>query len=205
MNRFGTSVRQVDNTMFNTENCVCHLMAIDPGSSSLGVAVYEIHLNTLAIISSTAFTLTANQSNHYLKEHSKMYGDKMARLNSLQADLSELFDYYRPALVVCESPFFNRFTPNAYAILTEMVNLIKYTLFQFNNHIPFFTVDPPTAKKAIGAKGNAKKDEMTLAIDDIRHMLKLKNNPFDLDEHSIDALAIGYFGWKKYIEEYRLC
>jgi crossover junction endodeoxyribonuclease ruvC len=177
-------------------------MAIDPGSSCLGVAIYKLNFHTREIIESSAFTLHAKESFHYSRCLGETFGDKYTRLMALENELRELFQYYNPSIVMCESPFFNSFTPNAYAILTELVNLIQNTLRNYNNHIPFFKVDPPTAKKAVGAKGNAKKEEMTVAIDKIKHQLKLINPVNELDEHSIDALAIGYFGYGRYVTGY---
>ena len=43
---------------------------------------------------------------------------------------------------------------------------------------------------------------MTVAIDKIKHQLKLINPVNELDEHSIDALAIGYFGYGRYVTGY---
>ena len=183
----------------NTRSWEINLMAIDPGSSNLGIAIYRIGLATGEILDSHAFTLQAKDSNYYSKDYSNRYNDKFARLQALESELFSVFDYYRPTIVVCESPFFNSFTPNAYAILSELVNLIQHTLLQFNNHIPFYKVDPPTAKKAVGAKGNAKKEDMVIAIDKIKHTLKLTTAIETLDEHSIDALAIGYYGYLNYI------
>lgn len=186
----------------STNHWECCLMAIDPGSSCLGVAIYKLNFHTREIIESSAFTLHAKESFHYSRYLGETFGDKYTRLMALENELRELFQYYNPSIVMCESPFFNSFTPNAYAILTELVNLIQNTLRNYNNHIPFFKVDPPTAKKAVGAKGNAKKEEMTVAIDKIKHQLKLINPVNELDEHSIDALAIGYFGYGRYVTGY---
>ena len=184
---------------FNTSDWVCNLMAIDPGSSNLGIAIYSIDLQTAEIISSRAFTVSATHLPQYSKYTGQVYGDRYARFEAMRSELISILDYYRPSLVVCESPFFNRFTPSAFSVLTELVHIINDTVWCFNNHIPFFKVDPPTAKKAVGAKGNAKKDDMTIAVASVRDLLKLENDPYDLDEHAIDACAIGYHGYKKYV------
>lgn len=185
--------------VFDTSDWVCRLMAIDPGSNNLGVAIYEIDLKTHELISSKAFTINAYLSFHYSKETANVYGDRHARFKAMEVELMECFDTYRPSLVMCESPFFNRFTPSAFSVLTELVSLINQTLWQFNNQIPFFKVDPPTAKKAVGAKGNAKKDDMLLAIIKVKDELKLSVDPKTLDEHAIDACAIGYYGYKHHV------
>lgn len=183
----------------NTSQWEFTLLGIDPGSSNLGISIYKLDFNTLAIKESFAFTISAKDTCFYNRNTSNEFGDKIARLQAMKSELAEVFRSYSPSLIVCESPFFNSFTPNAYAILIEVVNLIHETIWEYNYQIPFFKVDPPTAKKAVGAKGNAKKDEMTQAIIEIKDRLKLKNNPLDLDEHSIDALAIGHYGYLNYV------
>ena len=50
---------------FDTSDWVCNLMAIDPGSSSLGVAIYELNLKTYDIIQTTAFTVHATELSQY--------------------------------------------------------------------------------------------------------------------------------------------
>lgn len=184
---------------FDTSDWVCNLMAIDPGSSSLGVAIYELNLKTFDIIRTTAFTVHATGLSQYSKHASNQYGDRFARFAAMENELMELFESIRPSIVICESPFFSRFTPSAFSVLTELVSIIQKTLFNFNNQIPFFKVDPPTAKKAIGAKGNAKKDDMTIALEKVADKLKLVNPVTELDEHAVDACAIGYHGYKKYV------
>lgn len=175
------------------------LMAIDPGSSNLGVAIYEVCLQTRNILQSHAYTIYSTQSSYYFKEDAKLYGDRLARMNALQAELAECLQRHNPSIVLCESPFFNRLMPSAFGVLNEVMIHVKQALRDYNEHIPFFTVDPPTAKKAVGAKGNAKKDDMTLAIEKQLPQLKLMNAVSELDEHAIDALAIGYYGYKQYV------
>lgn len=183
----------------DTSDWEFNLLSIDPGSAHLGVAVYRVRFNTKELIESFAFTIEAKHSKDYLRDYSNQFGDKYARLTAMKNELYSVFDTYRPSLVICESPFFNSFTPNAFSILTELVNLIQMTLREFNNSIPFYKVDPPRAKKAVGAKGNAKKEEMTIAIDRFKETLKLNSSVELLDEHSIDALAIGYYGYIHYV------
>lgn len=175
------------------------LLGIDPGSSNLGISIYKLDFQTLAIKESFAFTISAKDTGFYNRYTSDVFGDKIARLQAMKNELASVFRTYSPSIIMCESPFFNRFTPNAYAILIEVVNLIQETVWEYNYQIPFFKIDPPTAKRAVGAKGNAKKEEMTQAIIEIKDRLKLRNNPLELDEHSIDALAIGHYGYLNYV------
>ena len=184
----------------NTKDWVFDIIGIDPGSKCTGYSIYTINSNTLDIIKVNAFTVEAYKSNYYSKEYSNTYNDKYSRFNAMNREFMDILEYYRPAMVFIESPFFNSFTPNAFSVLTELLQLYKLTLIDYNNRIPFITVDPPTAKKSIGAKGNAKKDDMTLALDRIKDSINLLPDINLLDEHSIDACAIGYWGYINYIK-----
>lgn len=182
---------------------VLNLMAIDPGSSNLGVAIYSINISDLNIIKVESFTINAIKSKYYSKAYSKTYGDKQARFLAMKNELYSFIEQYNPSLVICESPFFSSFTASAYGILVELLYIISEILFYYNNNIPFYKVDPPTAKKAVGAKGNAKKEDMFVKVNEMKEKIKLINNIEDLDEHAIDAIAIGYYGYLNYILKYK--
>jgi Holliday junction resolvasome RuvABC endonuclease subunit len=63
---------------------------------------------------------------------------------------------------------------------------------------PLDLVDPPTAKKAIGAKGNAKKEDVLRAMEKIPELVEnCETTLKDLDEHSLDSMAIAYYRLQK--------
>ena len=86
----------------------------------------------------------------------------------------------------------------AYGALMEIVFAVRRAVLDYDNTQPLDTVDPPRAKKAVGATGNAKKPEMMASVLKLKEEFKLdevtSNSTIEnLDEHSIDALAIAYF------------
>lgn len=181
--------------LFTQEVTHFNVLGIDPGSAHLGVAVYTLDLKTKEIVSVNAFTIDALKSKYFNKQEVKLFGEKIVRIRSMVSEMQEVLHEYRPGLVVFESPFFNRFTPSAYGALKELLIALKLSLLDYNQSIPMADVDPPSAKKAIGAKGNAKKEDMT---DALKLHVKKQGIPLlveidDLDEHSIDACAIGYW------------
>lgn len=77
--------------------------------------------------------------------------------------------------------------------------MLRQSVMQYDQWLPYYMVDPPTVKKAVGAKGNADKEEVKrqlLLIPEIveKSLVDLST----LDEHSIDAIAVGYFLLNRY-------
>ena len=83
----------------------------------------------------------------------------------------------------------------------EAVYRYQNAVYAWNEDVRLWLVDPPTAKIAVGAPGRGG------GKDAVRDAL-LKNKEFAtevevdlLDEHSVDSIAIGWWGLKKWIEE----
>ncbi|MNE02406.1 hypothetical protein D3C80_948800 [compost metagenome] len=94
-------------------------------------------------------------------------------------------------MVICESNYKGRFA-DAYATLVECVAVIRNVLYRYDPTMPLLMVDPMSAKKAAGVVGKFK-DKM-----DVTRALKKRTDIVwgvdidTLDEHSVDAVAIGY-------------
>ncbi len=96
-------------------------------------------------------------------------------------------------IVASESPFFNTRRPNAFAALLEVLTMIRDSVIEYNPYQPLIGIDPPTVKKAVGAPGNADKTGVLSALFGISNSLKLDKKYIDqLDEHSVDAVAVAY-------------
>ena len=188
------------NHLPDTKGWEVNLLALDPGGN-VGVSIITIDFHTRAIIRTEAISLNMEKSQFFLKEQAKVTTVGEERLRALAVELTDLLYQYRPVQVYCESPFFSSFTASAFESLNRVLLVIKQCLYDFNDAIPFYKVDPPTAKKAIGAKGNAKKDDMLIALEKQRHVLKLETPTEELTEHSVDACAIGYWGYSKHAKK----
>lgn len=183
-------------TTWNNRVCI---IGIDPGSTTLGVGVITINTETDAIVSTEAFTLHADKISGYtgLEES---HGDRIRRLAVLTDTLEVVFFRYNPVMIGSESPFYNRFRPNAYGVLVETIGAIRAAAMRYSSTIVPRMIDPPTVKNALGAKGNAKKEAVQAAL------LKLEGMhpviPFtELDEHSVDAIGVAYACYKRYLED----
>lgn len=169
------------------------IIGIDPGSTHLGVSAITVNVDTMKIISSIAWTIDGEK---LMPKHSRaeeIHGTRYVRIKALGKELERIFFKLKPLFVASESPFYNQRRPQAYGVLTEVICAIRNALINYLRDIKLKLIDPPTIKISVGAKGNADKDTMKRAV-----LLKTELNYngaipiIDLDEHSIDALAVAY-------------
>jgi Holliday junction resolvasome RuvABC endonuclease subunit len=170
---------------------VC-ILAIDPGSESLGCACLTIDIRTLQLkhIWATTFYGSKMNPNPWT---TFMFGERIAKIEAHGSNLSNILASERPICLVCESPFINMKRPQAYGALMEVISTIRAAMAQYDTQRPMYMIDPPSAKKAVGAPGNADKQTVQqhiLANQEIMHALSTPVT--SLDEHSFDAIAIGY-------------
>ena len=104
------------------------------------------------------------------------------------------FEYNKPCAVCIESPFYSSRTPSAFGSIKEITEVVKNALNEYDNSLLLLSIDPPTVKKSVKAKGNHDKDHVK---EKVINIYKEIENIGDidllyLDEHSIDSLAICY-------------
>jgi len=158
------------------------------------------------------FEITETTSQTYIgsklgmsKEIAEVFGDKFARIECHKQNIKRIFSEINPSVVVCESPFYNSRRPNAFAALTDVVGAIRYACFEYSALLSLELVDPPTAKIAVGAKGNGKKEQILEAILKLGNLAYKGIRPLEtLDEHEIDAIAIAYWKYKKLRENFEI-
>lgn len=170
------------------------IAAIDPGTTTLGISFLDIDLQcrTLTVIDSA--TYRADSRVNELDIYYETRGDRAARLRFHQQNFSVLLEQFQPHAVIAESPYMGRF-PAAFEALCECRDMLRYALQMYNPAIPFESVDPPTAKKAVGAivkKGSKENVQASvLALPDLKWALSY---PIELlDEHCYDSIACGYY------------
>lgn len=171
---------------------VC-VLAIDPSINNTGISIYRLNLLNKEIKSIEAFTLMSDKINICNNFNSCNNFEKDLKLNKLQNCFLNILNIYNPSVVVCESPFFNRFRPSAYLSLVQVVDVFKWTTINFNNNIFFTELAPKTVKKIIGVNNiDVKLDVRTAVMSNSLIMKNIIDDINFLDEHSIDAIAVGY-------------
>jgi Holliday junction resolvasome RuvABC endonuclease subunit len=168
------------------------IIAIDPGTETLGIAALEFDCRTLEIRGSEARTFKGSKMIRadWMEE---IHGARFARIRAHCENFGRILRLFGPAFVASESPFFSRAHPQAYGALTEIVYALKLTLYEHDPTMDVTYIDPPTVKNAVGAKGNADKDAVKAKVLGLPELKYAGEIPLvKLDEHSIDALAVAY-------------
>ena len=188
---------------------VIRLISIDPGTSKLGVAVYEINLIDRSILTLKADTWFIEKLDRvtYIDEFD--YDDIEIRLLKIRDYLGFLLESFNPHTVVIERPFFNKFKPAAYGAVIRVLETICVTCLSFNNNIQFKCISPHEVKKEASGQFSGDKEKIRLGLkskDDLRH-LPIYNKLDSLGPDAIDAIAIGYSYiklWQKSLQLERL-
>ena len=126
----------------------------------------------------------------------QLHGEKIAKLIALQRAMVKMFNAWEPHWIVSESPYMGRF-PQAFAALTECLDMIRRSVIDYNKVLPLDSIDPSSVKKGVGVSGKSgDKDKMSKALTNLVKVGKLtlaEGIDLDsLDEHSIDATAVAY-------------
>lgn len=179
----------------STGSSCATMIGIDPGSTCVGISIMKIDVVSETILSTEAYTLHLDKlgGNEWLGEQC---GDRFKRIDKLKACLANIFRIQQPLCVSVESPFFNRFRPQAYGVLMEVLSAIREAVFTHDPWLAPYLIDPSSVKNAVGAGGAAKKEimqERVLSLPNLNPIVDLDN----LDEHSIDAIAVNYARYKR--------
>lgn len=170
------------------------VVGIDPGTESLGFSVLDLFLSTGEIVVTHSETILSTKILGDYRNEERIHGRLTARLMALEDRLFILYEQFQPHAVCTETPFLHRF-PQAFAALTECVSYVRRALYRFDRHMPLEMVDPPTAKKAVGAKirRGMTKDDVKIAVAKLKIQYAEGVVLDELDEHEIDAIAVAYY------------
>lgn len=174
------------------------LIAFDPGSTSLGCCLLKKDLDKETIEVDTVYTVTLRDTHLNYKALKDYHSSKVIRLLILRDTVAEFINEHKPHAVIVEGNYLGRFAAS-FAALVECVAIIRSVLYDYNKFLPLYLVDPTTVKKDIGMvriKGTDKEDvrKALMALEDIDWGII---NPDELDEHSIDSVAVGYHYFTK--------
>lgn len=173
------------------------IIGIDPGSDTMGISEIKVDFKTQEIIETTAWTITASKLVNDTTWLSVNHSFRLARIHVLKERLINIFNKIDPAIIVCESPFYNPRRPNAYGVLVEVLTAVRESVIEHDVWKALYLIDPSSIKKSVGAPGNADKTVMKEKIKELE-CLKYKGSIelASLDEHSVDAIATAYCKYK---------
>lgn len=173
---------------------VFNWLGIDPGLTNCGVASFTA---TPQRIESLDATTIQNHRIGFCPELSdNVHTERITRLNALGLVIRAILQEQRPSLVCCESPFYNPRMPGAYGSLVETITMIRMEIHRYHPGVPFLLYSPQEVKQSFKRSGQIGKLVMREALETLHELREHIRTPLEyLDEHAIDAIAVGYTGW----------
>lgn len=176
-----------------SHNTDYRILAIDPGTTTLGVALMVVDLTTGLKRIELAYTLNAAKALHRYQNAIETQGERHARLLAHYNSLVRIMQEWKVNAVVSESPYLGRF-PQSYAALLECLAMIERAVADYDCYMRLETIDPASVKVAVKVGG--KNGDKTLMQKAVLGLTDIAWNPMInremLDEHSIDSIAVGY-------------
>lgn len=169
------------------------ILGIDPGLNNTGVAVFQIDAYSRMIQSIVAFTINTNRLVDTTGIDDELHTDRIIKLYKLKQSIQTTIAQVNPVVIACESAFYNPKFPMAYPALVEAIDFIQSAAIEVNGNIVFRTIEPKVIKKIVGAGMDKGKLDVKAAVANTPSLMQaLQMNLELLDQHSIDAIAIGY-------------
>lgn len=165
---------------------VFKIIAIDPSTTALGMAMLEIDSTTMTI--KDIETLCINPR---VSPRMETLKDMNGYMRNLYNQLKTVIEYHQPLAVSYERPFMNRIRPTAYGPLMRSISVVIDSVLDFNHETLICEFSPAEVKVAMGAKGGCNKEvmlEACLRNDVINSFL----DPYSITNDEIDAIAVGF-------------
>ncbi len=169
----------------------------------MGLSVSLIDYSTKRIVETKTTTIHVKEKN-LNKDSIELFGLRQTKIDYLNNIFQNYLEFYKPITVIVESPFYNMKRPAAFLPLVELLYQLRMTLRAIWPNSNFKTYEPSTIKKSVGAGAICKKDEVKIHVlkhKDIFNYIPEEVEMEDLDEHSIDSLAVIYTHLKLVIEK----
>jgi Holliday junction resolvasome RuvABC endonuclease subunit len=165
------------------------MISIDPGTVCTGFAVWFICPLSFLLLRVVAYTYKPSSSDVGIGWGESL-GSRCGKILRVGSELLRLLHSNRADVVIAEAPFVNPNRVNAYIALCELRYELRNVVGSVG--VPFGTYEPRQVKKNLGVTRMGDKEcvkEMLHKIEEVSSLIDLNV----LDEHSIDALAVGYF------------
>lgn len=176
------------------------MVAIDPGSHNTGIASFLVKPKEREILSIKAWSISVDKLKNDTGLPEELYSEKFIRFYKLRNELVRIFTEENVTYIAYEGPFMNRLQPSAFGPLVALQTLVQDSIITYNPGVPFFVLQPQQGKKAVGVAGKKGKGVIKEAVktytelmDGLAKGLCLLD---ELDEHAIDAIAVGFCALK---------
>lgn len=182
------------------------IVSIDPGTETMGVSLLGLHPITLEQSFIEAFTMRGSVLNYYWGNVLHDGDGRDSRLVALENQLLNYFNRVQPHIVVYEDNYLGA-SPQSFKALIEACMCIKHAIWKFNPYLASYTVKPNQAKSTVNAiakKGMSQEERKALVRIGLQNYQILRVPPLTLallDEHSVDAVAIGAYALQEISNE----
>lgn len=177
------------------------ILSVDPGTDTIGFAIVDLDLATFEITITYARTLATNKRRLINPLYEQAHGTSYAKRTLIQKHASYLLHRFEPHAMAVESPFLGRL-PQAFEALIEVRTFLRRALVKYDVGMSMELYSPTHVKNAVGVSGKSKdKNDMTEALRKLDVTWGEGVSLEALDEHSVDAIAVGYRKAKLIIEE----
>lgn len=183
---------------------VTTILSIDPSSNFTGIAVFKVDNYSGNILNIEADTIEVNKLVYDPGVSEELHTERIIKMLKLENKFSQLLNEVQPQIIVSEGAFYNPMMPMAFGSLTEVISVLHRACINYNKDMPFITLSPKTIKSAISSLKTTDKgkDIIKDSIKNIPEVYNLVHNFIDkLDNHGIDAIAVGYAFLKNHGEK----
>ena len=183
----------------NNDQTTARILAFDPSTNKMGQTV----------ISFNAITGELLEIEHKLINSAKLpldqqrvaiFGETSAKIDAAAKVAKQTMADIEPICVAYESNYISVKTPGAVGPLVALETTMKAVAWDHDPQMPFHMVLPNKAKQAIGASGNAGKDDVREAFCKFQPITsKLSCDPSTMDHNVMDSIIIGYTVYRQYV------
>lgn len=169
------------------------VMAVDPGTNTLGLSVHEANIETGQLIVLDAYTVNVPRiAGIYKSVELETLDEKVAKLEAIEYSIANYARSWEVTYAVSESPYMGKF-PAAYGALVSCINAIRKGCIFYDSALNLEIIDPSTVKKSLGVPGNSGDKSLIDTAILVNKSINTSNIDYKvLDEHSKDSIAVGY-------------
>lgn len=182
---------------------IIRIVGIDPGTTTLGLAILDVDLDTLVPTLVYGYTNNAEKATKHIEWKKTMLGSRDVRLENHKDYLDDILEYTQPILIAAESPFLKMSRVSSYEALVECYDMIRKSVWKHNPTLFLRRIDPITVKNYVGVShiGTDKEDVRKAVIARYANLCHPSVDIHSLDEHTIDAVAVAHCVLEKHLKE----
>jgi Holliday junction resolvasome RuvABC endonuclease subunit len=176
------------------EDIIYRVISFDPGAN-LGITVSEGDMGLTKLKPIHSETLDLNKLvKHRYSEIADTYGARFARIFALRDAMKDIFNRWQPDFLTHENAFMMMTRVTAGITLAEYVLIIRIMAYEYDPIMPIYGYSPFEIKSAVKLKGKltGNKHLVAEALPKLQDLDLSSVDISQMDEHSIDSIAIGY-------------